>query len=314
MRNKNFEWSDTTTSVLEGINLEGKNIIVTGGTSGLGFETARALASHGANVTVTARTKEKGESCVQQLKELTGKECEYGVLELSKFDTVYQFVDQWKEQHEKLDILINNAGTNSRPLERTKEGYELIFATNHLGHFLLTNLLSDLLVKAASARVSVVSSAGHMISDVHFDDINIEQRDYVAMKAYGQSKTANILFANEFDRKFKEKGVRAFSLHPGAIATNITRYATDKIMKADIEIVGKFENSTPMKTIQQGASTQVWAATAPELEGEGGIYLINNHIATPGNDMGENYVDYAFNEENEQKLWKISNEMLETDF
>lgn len=314
MKERKFDWNATSSSVLEGIDLKGENAIITGSTGGMGFDIAQRLSEHGANVTVLGRTEEKARVAVEKLRELTGNNFEYGVMELDKFDTVKAFAKQWKESHERLDILINNAGIMGVPFTLTEDGFELQFATNHIGHFLLTNLLVEHLEKGTSSRVISVSSNGHWVCPIEFDDIHYKNREYSEIHAYGQSKIANVWFANEFDRRFKDKGIRAFSAHPGGVGTKLGRYLTEDSMKNVMAQVRKLESDEPGKTIPQGAATAVWGATAPELEGMGGLYLINSHISTEGTDVDECHAPYAYDESSEKKLWEMSNKMLGTDF
>ena len=312
--NRKFNNKSITEDVLKGISLIGKVAIVTGCTSGIGYETARALATHGANVTIIARSAEKGQKAITELKKTTGKIFEYGILELDKVPSIRKFAQDWLNKHNKLDILINNAGIMGTPHILTDEGYELQFATNHLGHFLLTNLLAPTLEKGEGARVINLSSNAHHVCPVDFKDINFTNKKYSTIQAYGQSKIANIWFTNEFDRKFKNKGIRSFSMHPGGIGTNLGRYLTEETMDEVMVEVRRLKSSAPSKSIPQGAATSCWAATSPELDGKGGLYLLNSHIATAGTNVDECYVSYAYDEQSEKTLWKVSNEMLGTNF
>ena len=310
-----FDSKSTTDQVLDGIDLSGKNAIVTGASGGLGEETARALAAHGADVTLAARSREKLRAAASRIKASSGQDVEVGVLELDKPDSVRAFALDWLARHDRLDILVNNAGVMMCPLTRTAEGWELQFATNHLGHFLLTNLLVPALKRAGSARVVSVASAGHNMATVDFNDVNYDRRSYSAVDAYGQSKTATIWFANELDRRLKRDGIRAFSLHPGGINTDLGRHLTPEIYQQLMEIIetrggGEGENKTP----GQGAATSCWAATSPELADKGGLYLADCAVAAPGDHVTKNHAPWAYDETAEGRLWNLSNEMLGTEF
>jgi len=314
MKNRVFDRTTTTDEVLEGINLKGKNALVTGGTSGLGFETARALSARGANVTIIGPSEVESKDAVEKLALLTGNAFEYGVFDLSKFDTVRGFANKWLANNSELHILINGAGVMCVPYGKTKEGCELHFAINYLGHFLFTNLLTSALVKGAPSRIISLSSASHYLSDVDFDDIHFEKKKYNSSFAYGQSKTAIILFAREFDRRFKDKNIRAFAVHPGVIQTNLGRYLTEETIAESMEATKSMVRTDPEKSIAQGASTIVWGATAEELDGLGGLYLLNNQLSKEGVNIDERRAPYAYNLENEKRLWDVSNMMLKTTF
>lgn len=309
-----FSFDSTTDDVLAGIDLAGKNAIVTGATSGIGYETARALAAHGANVTITARTLEKGQQAATQLKSDTAKDVDCLALELNKFDTVKKAAQQWLGKGKDLHILVNNAGVMMTPYELTDEGYEMQFATNHLGHFLFTNLLRPALIEAKGARVVNVASAAHHTDEVYFDDINFKAKDYSPIAAYGQSKTANVWFANEFDKRFKDRGIRSFSLHPGGIQTNLGKHLNEDIMAELMATIKRLKGGEPTKTTAQGAATSCWAAASPDLDGKGGLYLANCQITTEKNEMDNGHAAHAYDSAKSAKLWEVSNTMLQTDF
>lgn len=315
MNRMTSDYNSTTDDVLAGIDLTGKTAIVTGASGGLGEETARALAAHGASVTIAARDPDKLAVAARHIRETTGSEVETGVIELDKPASVGAFAGQWLAEHDKLHILINNAGVMGLPLTRTTEGWELHFATNHLGHFLLTNLLVPALKGGAPARVVSVSPSGHNVAAIDFDDVNFEMREYSEITSYCQSKTANIWFANELDRRFKDEGVRAFSLHPGRIRTDLARHLTEELWNELIQIVKTRSGGyVPTKTIPQGAATSCWAATSPDLDGYGGLYLVDCQIAQPGDNVDKNHASWAYDEEGAAKLWQLSNSLFGTDF
>lgn len=270
----------TTTEVLEGVRLDGRTALVTGATTGLGLETARALAAVGATVVLGARSAEKGEAAAATIRERhPGAALEVGVFDLADLATIRTFAEGFLAGHDRLDLLLNNAGVMYTPFERTADGFELQLGTNHLGHFLLTALLAPALVAAAPARVVNLSSGGHRASDVVWDDPNYESRPYDKFEAYGQSKSANILFTRELDRRLGPAGVRAYAVHPGMIATDLGRHMTADDVA---ELRGKFAASGTRphyKSVEAGAATSVWAAVAPELADRGGAYLADVEVS-----------------------------------
>jgi NAD(P)-dependent dehydrogenase (short-subunit alcohol dehydrogenase family) len=304
-RPQSFEPSSTTDDVLDDIDLTGKTAIVTGASGGLGAETARALASKGCSVTLAARDLDKATAVADSIRDAHPKaEVQVGQLELADPESVRGFVRRWTGDHDALHILVLNAGVMACPLTRTAEGFELHFATNHLGHFRLTMGLLDALRAGAPARVVSVSSGGHLISPVVFDDIHYEQREYDPWSAYGQSKTANVLFAVELDRRYRDEGIRAFAVHPGMIATDLARHLTPEsiaMIVANVEDRGE-----SYKSVEAGAATAVWAATAPELDGKGGIYLADCRIAPPVEAGSPGYAAHAVDPDAARRLWDLS--------
>lgn len=304
--------ADTTTDeVLEGIDLSGRVAIVTGSSGGLGAEAARALASKGAAVTITARDIPKGEGVAESIRASTGNQAvEVRSLELGSPESIRQFAKGWLAEHDALNILINNAGVMASPLERTEQGYELQFGTNHLGHFLLTGLLTPALVAGAPSRVVCVSSGGHRFSPVVFEDLNYETRAYDKWESYGQAKTANILHAVELDRRLRDKGVRAYAIHPGGIMTELGRHLTPE----DIKMLTDRGASSGLKwkQVPAGAATEVWAATAPELADQGGIYLEDCGIAEPSEDLetSSGVAPYALDPASARRLWDVSEQLV----
>jgi len=304
-----FGFESTTDQVLEGIDLSGKRALVTGASGGLGAETARALASRGASVTVTARDTAKGESVAESIR-AAGGDAEVRELELSVPDSVRAFAKSYAADYDALHILINNAGVMACPLARTAEGWEMQFATCHLGHFLLTNLLLPLLEKGAPARVVNVSSAGHRFSPVRLDDPHFEKGAYDKWEAYGQAKSANILFGLELTRRHGDQGITSNAVHPGGIMTDLGRHLQEDDIK---ELMSRAPSGgIRWKEVASGAATQVWAATAPELEGRGGLYLEDCHVGIPraGDDATEGYEAHAVDSEAAARLWTLSEEIL----
>jgi NAD(P)-dependent dehydrogenase (short-subunit alcohol dehydrogenase family) len=307
-----FGFESTTDEVLDGISLEGKRAVITGTSGGLGAESARALAARGAAITLAARDLEKLESVAESIRESTGNpNVDIGELDLTSPDSVRSFAGNWLASHDSLNLLINNAGIMACPLERTPEGWELQFATNHLGHFLLTALLAPALVAGAPARVVNLSSAGHRFGGVDFDDIHYERREYDKWPAYGQSKSANVLFTVELDRRLKAKGVRSFAVHPGVIMTELARHLTPDDIK-DLMDRAQSDDGMAWKPVECGAATSCWAATAPELDGRGGIYLEDCGIAEPVDlETGASgFLPHAVDPEAAKQLWAVSEELL----
>ena len=311
---RRFDKDSTTDQVLEGIDLSGKVAIVTGASGGLGAETARALAARGAAVTLTARDTKKAEQVAEKIRAAhPGAKLDVRSLSLDRPDGVRAFAKGWLAENRALHLLLNNAGVMACPLARTPEGWEQQFATNHLGHFLLTALLAPALRTAGGARVANTSSAGHRFSGIVFEDIHFERRPYDKWAAYGQAKTANVLHAIELDRRLSGSGVRAFGVHPGMIITELGRH----LGKEDIELMqsrAKERSSAGLaswKTPQQGAATQCWAVTAPELAGRGALYLEDCQISgttPPPGSLGAEA--WALDPEAARRLWTVSEEML----
>lgn len=301
---KLFGWQSTTEDVLKGINLSGKTVLVTGATSGIGSETARAFAAHGANVVITARNVEKAVSVVEMVRKNTGKTIEVEELELGSMASIRAFADRILARKVKIDYLINNAGVASCPFGRTVDGFEMQFGVNHLGHFLMTNLIAPAL--ADGGRVVVLSSTGHRLSPVVFDDINYENRPYEKHGAYGQSKTANALFVVGLNKRLSSRGIEAFSVHPGAIQTELNRHMT----KEDLALFDSMD--LQYKSLKQGAATSIFAATAPEFTGKGGAFLSDCSI-TPINDdekIFDGVRTWAIDPQEAERLWTISEEMV----
>jgi NAD(P)-dependent dehydrogenase (short-subunit alcohol dehydrogenase family) len=287
----------STSEVLKGVDLSGRVALVTGASAGLGAETARALAAHGAEVIGAVRDIDKARA------KLGDANVELMALDLASLTSVREFAAAFTATHPALHLLINNAGVMATPFEHTADGFELQFGTNHLGHFLLTTLVMPTLVASAPARIVNLSSAGHFASDVVFDDLNYERREYDKWTAYGQSKTANILFTIELERLFAAEGVHAYAVHPGLVATELGRHMQADDMKT-LQCRAESQGRTlpPMQHADTGASTTVWAATAPELADTGGVYLVDCEIS-------DEHAAYAFDAANAQRLWNVSYEL-----
>jgi NAD(P)-dependent dehydrogenase (short-subunit alcohol dehydrogenase family) len=317
-----FGATSTTEDVLSGIDLRGKRILVTGVSAGLGIETARSLATHGASVVGTARDLAKAESATTQItKDAAANGGSFGLVELDLawLASVRKCADQLLQKAEPFDVIIANAGVMATPFSCTTDHFEMQFGTNHLGHFVLVNRIAPLLRKGG--RLINLSSAGHRYSNVNLDDPNFDRTPYDPFVAYGRSKTANILFAVGFDQRHRELGVRAAAVHPGVIHTELARHvnpgAIENLIKQMNEQLaaegkGKFE----WKTIPQGAATSVWAGVAAPAEEIGGRYCENCHVgkivpegvAITG--ASEGVRGYALDPKGAEALWKKSEEMV----
>jgi len=297
----------TAAEVLDGVDLTGRRAIVTGGASGIGVETARALAGAGAEVTLAVRDRQAGERTAEDIIATTdNKRVLVAGLDLADRTSVAAFTATWAGP---LHILVNNAGVMAAPEARTREGWELQFATNHLGHFALTTGLYEALVAAGGARVVSVSSSAHLRSPVVFDDIHFRERPYEAWSAYGQSKTANVLFAVEAAKRWAADGIMVNALMPGGIRTNLQRYVTD----AELErLRAESGGGAPRwKTPEQGAATSVLAAASPLLAGVSGRYFEDCDEAEPNRPGTRTGVAaYALDPEQAERLWQVTAETL----
>jgi len=272
----------TAAEALGGADLGGKVAIVTGGHVGLGLETTRVLSNAGATVVVGSRDVQRA-----QLAVATMKNVEVGQLDLASPDSIDRFASEFLKSNRTLDLLINNAGVMATPLTRDERGYELQFATNHLGHFQLAARLWPALKRSGDARVVALSSRGHARGRVDFSDPNFNKKPYDKWAAYGQSKSANSLFAVELDKRGQKDGVRAFAVHPGGILTDLLKYMTDEELSRygvyRENGVAKIPDATKVperfKTIEEGAATTIWCAVSPQLNGKGGVYCEDCDIA-----------------------------------
>ncbi|MFC3674455.1 SDR family NAD(P)-dependent oxidoreductase [Ferrovibrio xuzhouensis] len=321
-----FGRASTTIDIIKGVDLVGKVAIVTGGYSGLGLETACTLASAGARIIVPARDVARAREAIAA----AGGGMEVRPMDLTDPGSIDNFARDFVETGLPLHLLINNAGVMALPeLKRDAQGNELQFATNHLGHFRLTLRLWPALKRAHGARVVSVSSAGHRFSPVMFDDVNFERRAYDPFKAYGQSKTANILFVVALDRRGKDVGIRAFALHPGGIAgTNLGTHVGLEMLKktgfVDENDRPVVDLSRDLKSVPQGAATHVWCAVSPQLDGKGGVYCADSDI-TPVLPEGGSFAltedranrgtgvqAYAVDLKAAEELWRRSEEITNT--
>ncbi|MFE5117911.1 SDR family NAD(P)-dependent oxidoreductase [Streptomyces sp. NPDC056669] len=305
-----FGARNTADDVLAGIDLTGRLALVTGGYSGIGVETTRALTKAGARVVVPAR---RVGAAREGLAGIDGVEVDE--LDLGDLDSVRAFAERFLASGRTLDIVIDSAGIMACPETRVGPGWEAQFATNHLGHFALVNRLWPA-IEPGGARVVSVSSTGHHASPIRWDDVHWRE-GYDKWEAYGQAKTANVLFAVHLDRLGRERGVRAFALHPGGILTPLQRHLAkhEMVERGWIDEDGNLLHPEVFKTPEQGAATQVWAATSPQLNGMGGVYLDDCDIAEPAPADGSRagVKEWATDPEQAARLWALSAELTGVD-
>jgi NAD(P)-dependent dehydrogenase (short-subunit alcohol dehydrogenase family) len=314
---RTFGATSTTDEVLEGVNLSGKRVLVTGVSAGLGVETARALAAHGAQVVGAARdlSKAKGATTEVRAGAANGGGLELVALDLASFASVRACADALVAAGKPFDLVIANAGVMACPKSQTSDGFETQFGTNHLGHFVLVNRIASLL--KPGSRLVNLSSAGHRYSDVDLEDPNFEHTPYTEFGAYGRSKTANVLFAVEFDRRHKGNGVRATAVHPGGIQTELGRHMTPEAVQQLIDrlnarsrAVG--EEAFRWKSIPQGAATSVWAGAVGGADEVGGRYCEDCHVAEVVEDVESRagVRPYALDPDHARALWAKSEAMV----
>jgi NAD(P)-dependent dehydrogenase (short-subunit alcohol dehydrogenase family) len=312
-----FGATSTTDDVLEGVNLKGKRLLVTGVSAGLGVETARALVAHGADVVGAARdlTKAKAATVGVQAAAKNGGGLELIELDLASLDSVRVCANALVDAGTPFDLVIANAGVMACPYGKTSDGFETQFGTNHLGHFVLINRIASLM--KPGSRLVNLSSAGHRYSDVDLDDPNFERTPYDPWAAYGRSKTANILFAVEFDRRHKGNGIRATAVHPGGIQTELSRHIGEEGINQLVERINAAtraagEPDFKFKTIPQGAATSVWAGAVAAANEVGGRYCEDCHVAEIEPDAAKRagVKPYALNPETAKALWAKSEEMV----
>jgi NAD(P)-dependent dehydrogenase (short-subunit alcohol dehydrogenase family) len=317
-----FGATSTTEDVLSGINLAGKRFLVTGVSAGLGVETARSLAAHGAHVVGAARDLKKAAAATAEVRKdaaANGGSLELVELDLADLNSVRACADGLVKKGERFDIVIANAGVMATPFGHTADGFETQFGTNHLGHFVLVNRIASLF--RAGGRLINLSSSGHRFSNVDLEDPNFERTPYEPFVAYGRSKTANILFAVAFDKRHRNRGVRAAAVHPGGIRTELARHMDPSQLQALVDRITQEaakEGKEPFewKTIPQGAATSVWAGVVAPAEEIGGRYCENCHVGkiVPDNvtisAASEGVRGYALDPDNAEALWKKSEEMV----
>ncbi len=317
-----FGAKSTTEEALAGIDLKGKRILVTGVSAGLGVETGRALVAHGADVVGAARDLEKAKRATAEVTKTaaqTGASFELVELDLASLKSVRAAADKLVADGRPFDVLIANAGVMATPFGKTADGFETQFGTNHLGHFVFVNRIAKLIQNGG--RLVNLSSSGHRFSNVDLNDPNFETTPYEPFVAYGRSKTANILFAVEFDRRHRDRGIRAAAVHPGGILTELGRHMDQAQMEQMVKQIneqaaaagkGPFE----FKTVPQGAATSVWAAAVAPAEAVGARYCENCHVSDVVSDdaplgmLDEGVRGYALDPENAKALWKKSEELV----
>ena len=298
----------TAQQVLDGADLSGRTCVITGASSGLGRESARVLAGAGARLILAARNRQALEQTREEIvAEAPGADVEVVELDLAALRSVRGAAETIAQRAPVLDVLMNNAGVMFTPFGRTEDGFEMQFGTNHLGHFELTRRLLPQLLAAEGARVVNLSSDGHFICDVDLSDPNWERRDYDKFAAYGASKTANVQHVVELDRRYRDRGLSAFAVHPGVVATALARHMNGSDFSGMREITpehtpaggGNREVLMNIVTPEQGAATQVWAATSAELDCRGGLYLADCAVRSDA-------APYALDPDRAGRLWELS--------
>jgi NAD(P)-dependent dehydrogenase (short-subunit alcohol dehydrogenase family) len=321
-----FGATSTTEDVLAGVNLRGKRILVTGVSAGIGVETARSLAAHGAMVVGAVRDLGKAEAATAEVRKdaaAKGGGLELIALDLGSLKSVRACADGLLAKGQPFDVVIANAGVMATPFGHTADGFETQFGTNHLGHFVLVNKIVPLI--RAGGRLINLASSGHRFSNVDLDDPNFERTPYEPFVAYGRSKTANILFAVAFDQRHRDRGVRAAAVHPGGIQTELARHMEPGQLQAMVDQISKqlaAEGKGPFqfKTVPQGAATSVWAALVATADEIGGQYCENCHVGKVVADdvvigvMSEGVRGYALDAKNADALWKKSEELVGESF
>jgi len=317
-----FNEQSTTDEVLDGVDLRGKRVLVTGTSAGLGIETARALASRGASVLGTARDLAKARQATDSVVEAAragGGSFALAQLDLASLASIHSCADSLLADGEGFDVVIANAGVMAPPLGHTQDGFETQFGTNHLGHFTFVNRIAPLL--KAGGRLVNLSSAGHRFADVDLDDPNFEHTPYDPWVAYGRSKTANILFAVEFDRRHRDRGVRATAVHPGGIRTELGRHMSKEDEEALIATINATNAAAGLppfayKSIPQGAATSVWAAVVADGDAVGGHYCEDCHVAPvqEGEGLRGGVRPYALDATRAQALWALSERLVGQQF
>jgi NAD(P)-dependent dehydrogenase (short-subunit alcohol dehydrogenase family) len=317
-----FGAASTTDDVLSGVGLKGKRILVTGVSAGIGVETARSLAAHGAQVVCAARDLNKAKTASEQVRKAAaanGGSFELVELDLANLKSVRACADHLLAKGEPLDVVIANAGVMATPFGHTADGFETQFGTNHLGHFVLVNRIAPLI--RTGGRLINVSSAGHRRSNVDLEDPNFERTPYEPFVAYGRSKTANILFAVAFDRRHRKHGVRAAAVHPGIIETELIRHMSPSWLQTRVDEINQqlaAAGKPPIhwKSIPQGAATSVWAGVVATADEIGGRYCEDCHVGSivadevPASAVSEGVRGYAVDPNTAEALWKKSEELV----
>jgi NAD(P)-dependent dehydrogenase (short-subunit alcohol dehydrogenase family) len=306
-----FGRETTTDEVLAGHDFTGLTVFVTGGNSGLGQETGRAMAARGAQVVLMGRDAAKLDAAAQTIRAAHGAaRVETIVGDLGSLDRLAACGEEARERFKTIDILVNNAGVMACPFEHTADGFERQFGTNHLGHFALTAHLMPLIEAGSGKRIVNLSSRAHHMAPVDLDDLHFKRRTYHPWVSYGHAKTANVLFTVELEQRYAARGIHAYAVHPGGIETNLGRHLTEDMRAALMERVTRSDSGFAWKTIPQGAATSCWAATAPELDGHGGVYCEDCHVAeVDDHSSGGGVRSYALDQPSAAQLWRISEEL-----
>jgi NAD(P)-dependent dehydrogenase (short-subunit alcohol dehydrogenase family) len=311
-----FGWGSTTDEVLAGKDLSGRTVFITGANSGLGQETARAMAGRGAHVILAGRDQGKLDQAAAAIMAGHAKaQLDTLTVDLTSLENIRAATSRARQRFQKIDILINNAGVMATPFTHTHDGFEMQFGTNHLGHFALTAELMPLIERGHLKRIVNLSSRGHHFAAVDFDDPHFQSRPYDPWISYGHSKTANVLFSVGLEQRFAVMGIHAYAVHPGGIQTNLGRHMTPEMMEALMARVTSRDTGFEWKTIPQGAATSCWAATADELEGKGGVYCEDCHVAEVDDESATGGVrSYAVNPSFADRLWKLSEDLTGAKF
>ncbi len=305
----------TTDEVLAGRDLSGRTYLVTGASSGLGEETARALAFHGASVVMAARNMDKIAAAAARIRSADpDADLELRCFDLADTSSIRSFARDLREEHESVDVLINNAGVMVCPFGLTADGFEMQFGTNHVGHFLLTNLLRDIITD----RVITLSSGAHLICDVDLEDAGFDEGEYDPWEAYGRSKSANALFAFELAHRGRDRHLLSFSVHPGMVMTDLSRHLTEDLLNQMMARLksrstqddGSEDSAVPaMRMPEVGAATQVWAATTDDLADHSGAYLMDCRLGS-----GSEVAGYVTDNARAMELWAFTEELLGESF
>ena len=314
----------TTDEVLLDHDLTGRHFMITGASSGLGEESSRALAQAGATVTMLARNQSKLDKAIERIKSTNPSAVlKTGIADLSDQQSIRDYAQGFLATGETIDVLMNNAGVMVCPFGKTADGIEMQFGTNHIGHFLLTNLLMPAILSGANPRIVNLSSAGHTHSDVNLDDPNFEKSEYNAWESYGRSKSANIHFTQEIVRRYGDR-IQSFAVHPGVIMTELGRHLTPELMNEMTERVksratssseAKETGALPFKSVEAGAATQVWASVTENLSENNGAYLGDCQVGVEGGNPSESgYLPYIFNRHTAEALWSLSEKLVKQEF
>ena len=315
-RRMTFSFESTTDDVLDGIDLSGRRFVITGAASGLGEESTRALAAHGASILMLARDPQKNADAAERVRAaVPDADLSLDTVDLADLSSVRAFAGRYLDSSRPIDVLMNNAGVMACPFGHTADGFEMQFGTNHLGHFELTRLLEPAVLAGDNPRIVILSSAAHGISDVDLDDPNFEHTAYDAWVAYGRSKSANALHALALSQRLE--GVLSLSVHPGGIMTNLGRHLNDDLLQQMLDrakersAAAGESGGMQFKSIPQGAATQVLAATSAELVGHSGAYLADCGVGVEGGNIGTNgFAPYIADADTAERLWALSEQML----